>query len=163
MKFLKKIKQWFGAPKVLLSITDEVFGKLILKEFKNSNYWQGILLFKPTRTEIEFFIRTKEKERPNSRQKDFFFDLNQNYSLLSKKWKKTINGEIGDSLFEMGITLENAPLENYFKLSHIEIPEIFNDEINWSVTFFAIPEIDPNHEFTIEMKGWKALGLYING
>lgn len=78
-------------------------------------------------------------------------------------WGKVIDREIGDSLFEMKITLENVPLETYFKLAHIEIPERFYNEANWNVTFFAISEIDLKHEFTIKMKGWDALGLYING
>lgn len=165
MSFLKNIKKWLSSEKKPLYIIDEVFGKLTLKEFKNinSNYWQGRAFFKPTKTEIEYFIQTKGKSQPNSGQKEFFLSLNQNYTSLLKVWQKTINGEIGDSLFEMGINLDKAPLENYFELSHIKIPEKFDDNTSWNVTFFAVPEIDPNHEFTIEMKGWNALGLYING
>jgi hypothetical protein len=165
MNFLTKIKQWFGDKKEPISITDEVFGTLVLNEFKNTNlnYWQGTSFFDPTKTEIDYFIRTKEQKPPNSGQKDFFLSLNQNYPSLSKLWGKAIDREIGDSLFEMKITLENVPLETYFKLAHIEIPERFYNEANWNVTFFAISEIDLKHEFTIKMKGWDALGLYING
>lgn len=164
MKFLKKIKRWFK-PKETIKVNDKLFGELTLKELSNpnSNFWIGHVFFKPNNTQIEYFIHTKRQNLPNSEQRYFFLSLNQNYPSLSKLWNKTIDGEIGASLLEMGINLENVPLKNYFKLSHIEIPERFHDDANWSVTFFAAPEIDPNHEFTIHMRGWNSLGLSING
>jgi hypothetical protein len=164
MVFSKKIKQWFNTKKEL-TITDKIFGKMILKEFSNSNlnYWSGTAFFEPTQTTIEYFIYTKDQNRPTSQQYIFYSSLNQNYYPLSNLWRKVIDDEIGENLLDMEIHLDDTPLEICFQLGHIEIPTQFNNNARWSVTFFAVPSIDLNHEFTIKMEGWNTLGLFING
>lgn len=165
MNILSRIKQLFEGKKEPIIIVDETFGVLTLVQFKNSslNYWSGGIFFKATQTPISCHIHTTVAEKPTSEQRYFFSSFRQNYYSLSKLWQTVIDDEIGENLFEMGFNLNNTSLDEYFKLSHIKIPLKFNPKARWKVTFFAIPEIDLDHEFTIEMEGWDALGLYING
>ncbi len=163
MKLLKKIKRWFS-PKETLKIEDDLFGSLSLKEFKNPkfNYWSGKGIFKPTNTPIKYNIPTKGKNTLTLNQREFLKSFHQNYTPLLKTWTEVVHDEIGEALFEMGLNLEKEPLEKYFKVSYIKVPEKFHSEASWSIIFEAL-EIDPNHEFTIRMKGWRASGLTIDG
>lgn len=141
-------------------VQDELFGELQLTTGKDKNsFWSGKCIFKPIDKQVHLTIHTTQNVLPSSEQKIFYKKVENEYDLLSKKWRMALENVLKNADENMKV----EKLESMFTLKYLQIPRNFTSSTEWEVSFDIIPEIDRDHTFTVLMKGWETEGVAIDG
>ena len=147
----------FFAPKQL-KIGDEFFGEMLFMETSNStnSYFECQRMFEPTGEIIEIGING-DLSGPTQGQKDFFRQIEKNYSLLTLRLIPFIEQEFSAWMKQPNI--KNFDLE--FKPGHLSIPSCEEQPIAWEITFDTIHDL--NHLVTVGMLGNEPQFVQVDG
>lgn len=145
----------FKKPTIL---QDDFFGALRFMDFKDTskNYFEGKGHFAPTANETEYLIEA-DKEGPTEEQRQFYRDLQANFTQYIEKIKPLIEDEFRNWKEDFSIKDFNRE----FELVCITIPRFDKQPMTWDMAFTTIH--DENHHVTIDFVGDQPNGILIDG
>lgn len=137
---------------------DEFFGALRFVDFKDvsKNYFEGKGHFAPTNNETEYLIEA-DKEGPTERQREFYRDLQANFTQYIEKIKPLIEDEFRN--WKEDFAIEDFNKE--FIVVCITIPRFDKQTLTWDIAFTTIHDL--NHHVTIDFVDDQPKGILIDG
>jgi hypothetical protein len=148
----------FGLFKKPVIVEDDFFGKLLFVESKDSskNYFEGKGNFSPTNTNIEYVI-IADKEGPTESQRQFYRNLQAEFSFYIDKIKPLIENEFRNWQEDFRIVDFNKE----FRLVFITIPRIDKEPLKWDMAFTTIHDL--SHHITIDFIEKNPVSILIDG
>jgi hypothetical protein len=139
-------------------IQDAFFGELRFVDFKDTskNYFEGKGYFAPTNNHTEYFINA-DKEGPTAQQKQFYTDLQSNFSDYIQKITPLIEGEFRN--WKEDFVIKDFTKE--FELVCITIPRLDLKPLVWDMAFTTVHDAD--HHITIDFIDDQPQGVLIDG
>lgn len=137
---------------------DEFFGALRFVDSKHSSksYFSGKGYFSPTDSETQYIIEAT-KDGPTETQKQFYRDLQTNFSQHIEKIKPLVEDEFRN--WEEDFSIKDFNKE--FTLVCITIPRFDKQPLIWDMAFTTIH--DDDHQIVIDFVGDEANGILIDG
>lgn len=139
-------------------LQDDFFGTLRFTEHKNAsnNYFEGKGYFAPTNSDIVYLIQA-DKTGPTEKQKQFYQDLQADFTKYIQKMKPLIVDEFRN--WKEDFVIQDFSKE--FELVCITIPKFDNKPIIWEMAFTTIHDL--NHQVTIDFIDEEPNGILIDG
>jgi hypothetical protein len=139
-------------------LQDEFFGALRFTEFKDAskNYFEGKGYFIPTGSNTEYLIQA-DKSGPTDGQKQFYIDLQADFTNYVQKMKPLIEDEFRNWKEDFVIRDFNKE----FELVCITIPGLNNKPVTWDMAFTTVHDL--NHHVTIDFIDDEPNGVLIDG
>ena len=139
-------------------LQDAFFGELRFVDFKDAskNYFKGKGYFKPTDSNTAYLIQA-DKSGPTDKQKQFYINLQANFTCYVQKIKPLIEDEFRNWKEEFVIKDFNKE----FELVCITIPRLDEKTIIWDMAFTTIHDL--NHQVTIDFIDDEPNSVLIDG
>ncbi|RYE26470.1 MAG: hypothetical protein EOP45_03935 [Sphingobacteriaceae bacterium] len=145
----------FKKPTIL---QDDFFGALRSVDIKDTskNYFEGKGHFTPTNSDTEYLIQA-DKNGPTDEQKQFYLDLQADFTKYIQKMKPLIEDEFRN-------WKENFVIKDFnkeFELVCITIPRFEDRPITWDMSFTTVHDL--NHQVTIDFIDDRPNGILVDG
>lgn len=153
MKFLKNLF------KKSIVIQDEYFGNMLYCEVNpkfGCSYFECQRHFSPSQNQIEIGIDAN-MDGPTQIQKEFFKEIESNYSNLSNSIKPLIEEQFRNWKSDFEIT----NFKDEFYPVYLRIPSCNQQPIIWEIAFESPHDL--NHSFSVTMKNFTGMELLIDG
>ena len=142
-----------------VKVDDAFFGEMIVIEISNNpveSYFECERYFKPSGEKIALGV-TGSVSGPTQRQKDFFMQIENDYSLLIAKFALVIETRLG-AWTAVPVTKE---FEAEFKPTYFSIPTCDQQPIAWEIAFDTVHDV--NHTVTVGTLGYEPYYVRIDG
>ncbi len=141
-------------------VEDEFFGRLVYMKMPKGriSYWEAKKVFSPAGREIELFIDAPAPgELPGELQRQFFLTAERNHDKILSAVEALLRPWF-EEWTRKSLTL---PFGTEFTMTSFSIPNAPIYEAEWEISFES--QTDPNHLFTVALRGETATGVSIDG
>ena len=137
---------------------DTFFGVLHFVDFKDAskNYFEGKGRFTPTNSDTAYTIQA-DKGGPTDEQKQFYLDLQVDFTKYIQKMKPLIEEEFQN--WKKDFVIKDFNKE--FELVCINIPRLDSNPVIWDMTFTTVHDL--NHHVIIDFVDDQPKGILIDG
>lgn len=142
-----------------VKIGDAFFGEMVFVEIANDplkNYFECERYFRPGGEKIGLSI-TGSLSGPTQRQKDFFTQVENDYSLLIPRLVRIIEREFGAWMASPFI----KDFAKEFKPGYLSIPTCEEQPVEWEIAFDTVHDV--NHTVTVGLLGYEPQYVQVDG